>query len=136
MRQKTEILSIKKLIAATSNFSHSPKVMENQAARTRFRLDQGIDVTGSVFAPYKDKTRTHPNSRPLQRAARLFESPRYDTTNVLGGSEFRMTITGQAAKIARYQNIRRKFIGFSAQDRSDVKRDIFSMISETFKRWR
>lgn len=136
MRETTiEVKSIRKLISATTDFGHSTHVVERQVVRTQERLNRGVDVFGNKFAPFKDD-RVRRNSRPLQRAARLFEGPRFDLVQTLTGQEFVATISGQAAKIANYQNVNRKFVGFSRQDRSEIREDLKFMIGNAFKNWR
>ncbi len=129
MRQ-TQITAIKRLIEATSSFGNSTHVVEQQVTRIQGRLRRGVDVDGNSFAPYKDPRAAHANSRPLERAARLFESPAYDFARTLEGAEFKATITGQAAKIAVYQNVRRRFLGYSDADKKEVRTELMSMIAE------
>lgn len=131
--QKFKIMSLKRLIQASASLGNSTHVMEQQTARTQNRLNQGVDLDGATFKPYKDQTRAHPNSRPLEHASRLFESPHYDLTKTLSGCEIRMTITGEAARIARYQNVKRRFIGFARSDRGDVRQEMKHMLVEAFR---
>lgn len=129
------ITSISRLIAATTSFDSS-HVMEQQVRRTQERLDRGVDLEGQAFAPYKYPERQHDNDRPLQRAARLFESPNYIVDHEHGGTSFKATIYGLPAKIAFYQNRMRKFVGYSRQDRQDVKEEVVGMIAAAFRAWR
>lgn len=135
IRSTTRITALKRLLSATSDFGGSVHVMEKQTERTQSRLSQGVDLGGQTFAPYKDRKRKHLNSRPLEHAARLFESPKYDLSRNLEGATMKMTITGMAARIARYQNFRRRFVGFARSDRPEVKREIFTMIADAYNKW-
>jgi hypothetical protein len=134
MVSTTRITGIRRLIAATSTFGNSTHVMEEQTVRTQNRLKRGTDLFGASFAPYKYPEKPHLHSRPLEHAARLFQSPNYDISHFLNETEMRMTIYGRAAQIGNYQNIRRRFVGFARVDREEVKRDLWTTILEVFKR--
>jgi hypothetical protein len=130
------ITALKRLLFATSELGTSTHPMEQQIGRTIERLNRGVDLNGNSFAPYEYKNVKHLHSRPLERAARLFESPRYDITSNANGMELKATITGQAAKIATYQNIKRRFVGFSRTDRPEIREELKSKLGEAFRRWR
>ena len=130
------IHSIAKLIEATSQMSGATAAMEDQIYRIAARLNSGIDLDNRPFAPYKNTKVAHKNSRPLERAARLFEGPHYDTEHGGSGLELKATIFGNAAKIARYQNEKRRFIGYSQLDREEVREKLKQVLVENFKRLR
>ena len=128
-----KITAIKRLMAAVDNMGQSTSVMEQQIQRTRDRLNSSIDLRGSTFLPYKEDRPTNHN-HPLALAARLWDDTRYSSSRTLEGFELMATITGQAAKIAIYQNVKRRFVGFSHGDRDVVKQGISTMLKETMKR--
>lgn len=133
MRSNTRITSIRRLIEAADSFGESTHVMEQQTARTQARLEQGVDLDSNTFTPYKYPNKLHDNDRPLQRAARLFEGVKYNVNKALGGVDFKMTMSGEPAKIAYYQNLRRRFMGFSRSDRTDAKEELGRVLMEAFK---
>lgn len=136
MRQ-IEITSVKRLLAASFDLGLSTHTMEEQTRRTQERLNQGVDLEGGQFKPYKDPNRKHDNTRPLQRAAKLFDDAKYDVEKTSSdGLVLKMTIHGMAARIARYQNVMREFLGYAKSDRSSVRSEIKLMLSEAFRRWR
>ena len=123
------------MIAATTTINSS-HVVEQQVRRIQDRLDQGVDLEGQRFAPYKYPKRQHDNDRPLQRAARLFEGASYSVDHEHGGATIKGTIHGIPAKIAFYQNRMRKFVGYSRQERQEAKEGIMATIAEAFRGWR
>jgi hypothetical protein len=127
-----KIMSIKRLMFATKNIGHSTAVMEQQIQRSRDRLNMGVDLSGRSFAPYKEN-RPSNQSRPLAKASRLWSDARYSMSNTLDGFELTATITGRAAEIATYQNVKRRFVGFSGDDKDLVKRGILAMFKEAMK---
>ena len=127
------ITSIKRLMFAAENLGHSTTVMEQQIQRSRDRLNMGVDLNGGTFAPYKDDRPSNQN-RPLAQAARLWDDVRYSSSRTLEGFELTATITGQAAKIAIYQNVKRRFVGYSSGDRDLAKQGISTMLREAMKR--
>lgn len=128
-----KITSLHRLLSATTDFGKSTKPVEHQISRVQARLSQGIDVEGNSFAPYKDQKRKHPHSRPLEHAAKLFEPTSFDLERNLTNSEFRASIHGQAARIAVYQNVRRKFLGYSRRDREEVMSDMKQTLREAWR---
>jgi hypothetical protein len=127
------IRAISRLMRATHEIGSSTTPSENQVSRIKSRLVSGTDVDGNTFAPYKNPKVKRANSRPLQQAARLFESPQFDNEVNFTGISFKFSITGIAAKIAIYQNFRRRFLGFSRQDRPEVKHDIANELRKAFR---
>lgn len=127
-----KIKAINRLMRATDTFGAHSSVMESQIQRTRERLNLGIDVNGASFAPYKEDRPTN-QERPLARAARLFDDVRYTYNRTLEGFDIIATITGQAAKIAHYQNVKRRFIGYSAEDRRSIKQGVAAMLKEAMR---
>ena len=133
---KVSFTSVKKLMAATSEMGGSTAPIKNQVGRIQARLNQGVTSLGQSMAPYKDPKRKYGNSRPLQRASRLFDSPEYSIEKTFSGVDMRATITGQAAKIAMYQNVRRNFLSFSEENAEEVGKDIAESISSAFNSFR
>ncbi len=133
-----KIRSIQRLMYATSSVGQAGRpLMEAQIRRTRDRLNQGTDLFGNAFDGYKDD-RPHPgHERPLMFASRLFDDMDYSVEpQPDGGVEIVGTITGEAAKIARYQNFNRRFLGFSTEDKVLSVRGVVGLIREAAKRWR
>lgn len=128
-----KIKSISKLIAAAASVRKaSTPIMQQQIENTQSRLDRGVDIFGNEFAPYLDQDRFR-GQRPLSRAASLFDEARVDaSTSSQGGVEFRASITGEAAKIAHYQNVKRRFLGYSADDRRDAVSGVRKALKEGF----
>lgn len=127
-----KIKAINRLLRATDTFGTHSSVMESQIQRTRERLNFGIDIHGASFAPYKEDRPTN-QDRPLARAARLFDDVRYTYNHTLEGFDLVATITGQAAKIANYQNVKRRFVGYSTEDRRFVKQGVVAMLKEAMR---
>lgn len=116
-----KIKSVDRLIAGVASL-HTGLTLNEQIATVRSRLDSGVDIRGAQFAPYKDPTRKRDNSRPLQRAAMLYQGASYHTvSSSVDGFEVRATITGQAARIAFFQDRMRKFHGFSQTDCREMR---------------
>ena len=132
-----QITAIKKLLRALDDVGAHSTVMEEQMIRTRDRLNAGVDVDGRPFAPYKTR-RPYNHTRPLLHAAQLFDPVKYDGTRSAVGFELKASIFGQAARIAYYQNFRRKFLGFSREDRRQVRDDLADALSNYMQnqRWR
>ena len=129
-----KIKSMSKLLAAAGTIRRvAEPIMRNQIRNTQDRLNQGVDVSGDNFTPYLDQGRFR-GREPLSRAASLFDEARVDvSTSSQGGVEIRATITGEAAKIAHYQNIKRRFLGYSAEDRREAMLSIRRALREGFK---
>lgn len=126
--------SIKNLIHAVDSFPEHASVIQNQVRRIQDRLSSGKTTSGESFRDFKDKKVYHKNSRPLQRAARLFEGARIEHSKALVGDvKFTASITGQAAIIARYQNSMRRFLGYSSSDRREVRNDFASAIIGAYR---
>jgi hypothetical protein len=131
-----QITSIKRLLHATSELGGSTTVVEKQVVRTQERLNRGVDVNEQAFKPFKDPERYHKNSRPLEHAAMLFTDCKYDIERTLSGMDMRFILIGEAAKIAKYQNKMRKFIGWSKLDKDEIMRDLRQELGEAFRQWR
>ena len=130
----SKINIISRLMASVQLVGNNTDIMENQVKRIRQRLIAGRDVEDKLFAPYKDKNVKHKNSRPLQRAVRLFDEVDFEHSRGIGGGvDFHAQITGRAAKIAAFQNIKRNFAGFSRTDMSEARQDFRNAILEGMK---
>ena len=127
------IMVIKRLITAVDGMGMNTSVMEQQIQRSKERLNMGVDLNGGTFAPYKDDRPSNQN-RPLAQAARLWDDVRYSSSRTLEGFELTATITGEAAKIAIYQNVKRRFVGYSSGDRDLAKQGVSTMLREAMKR--
>lgn len=128
------IKSIAKLLGAASSVRRSAApLMQQQVDNIQDRLDRGVDIFGNEFAPYLDQKRFR-GRRPLSRAASLFDGARVDaSTSSQGGVEIRATIVGEAAKIAHYQNVKRRFLGYSLDDRREVMASIRKALAEGYR---
>lgn len=124
------------MMHAVKSMENHQEVMEAQIDRTKQRLNTGVDVDGKLFAPFKDPKVKHINSRPLQRAAMLYEPVRYDVVHGLAGAELHASISGTAAKIGRFQNSLRKFSGWSREDRAAMREDFGRALMKSFAGWR
>lgn len=129
-----KINTISRLMSAASSVGQaSESIMKQHIENTQSRLDHGVDIFGNEFAPYLDQERFR-GRRPLSRAASLFDEARVDaSTSSQGGVEFRAAIVGEAAKIAHYQNVKRRFLGYSDEDRRDMVIGIRKALKEGFK---
>lgn len=126
------IKAIQRLMFAASNMTSSTSIMEHQIQRSKMRLDAGVDLKGAKFAPYKEDRPTN-NSRPLAHASRLWDDARYSYSRTLEGFEMQATITGRAATIAIYQNVKRRFVGFSDTDKGEAMQGLVRMLREAMK---
>lgn len=132
-----QITSIKRLIYASNNVGPGlQKSAERQVSVMKERVSSGTGVGGDLFAPYKDPSRYH-SPHPLAHAAKLFDNVDYKLGYGVGGAlEASATITGQAAKIALYQNLHRKFIGYSMTDKKQLFENIANSMREAAAKWR
>lgn len=127
-----QIRSVSRLIAAVASIRDPQKVVPQQISRIQERLSSGVDFQGHPFAPYKtDRPQNH--DRPLQYAAELFDDARIEAK--VGGHDvqFFAKIYGQAAKIARYQNVRRKFLPFSDRDHREFRSSLLGMLKDGWR---
>lgn len=114
--------AVTKLIVAVKLAQQDHSIMERQLRRMQDRTRSGVDIHGVAFAPFKRLPKDG-RQTPLGRGGLLIARARVGSVNSLDGTALRATITGQAAKIAYYQNRRRQFWGFSQQDKLDVVAD-------------
>jgi hypothetical protein len=124
-----KIMTVERLLRSIDTIHLRSNPMEEQLQRTRDRLRSGIDVDGRTFAKYKnDNPKNH--SRPLEKAVHLYDHAKVMSGPDIGGAEFSLGISGRAAVIATYQNVRRTFSGFSDEDRSLVRENLFKNLRE------
>ena len=123
-----------RLIRAVDALNVSSLVAD-QVGKIKERLSRGVGLDGKAFSGFKNPDANHANSKPLQRASRLFDSPTFTFERGLASTEAKATITGQAAKIAYYQNKMRKFVGFSESDRAEARATLSQMLRSLFNQW-
>lgn len=123
------IRSIDRLIRGINSIDRT--LASNHVGRIQERLKSGIDVSGRGFAPYKDGRRPDDQFRPLQRAAKLFEDATFSEQRIGDSIELVATVRGRAATIAHYQNVRRRFLGFSSDDRRETLQNVVASLRRT-----
>jgi hypothetical protein len=64
---------------------------------------------------------------------RLYSEAQLSSSAAHGGADFVMSIFGRAARIAKYQNVKRTFSSFSVEDRSALKQDLLANIGKGMK---
>lgn len=129
-----KVNSIKKIMYAADAFGSNPDVLPRQIQNIRERLNSGVDSNGEAFAPYMTERKTN-HDRPLELASRLFDGVHYSSENTLENTLVKATISGEAAKIAGYQNVKRKFMPFSEKDRDDVRKQVFESLRKAMSQW-
>lgn len=130
------ITAIQRLLDATSNIDGGlSRANQNQVQRIKDRLNQGVDVDGNAFAPYKDPSR-YKAPRPLSKAAHLFDGAELSIESKGSSKEATSTIIGMAARIAFFQNVYRQFMGNSTEDKRAAMRDIAESIKDGVRKWR
>lgn len=125
-----KVTSIKRLMDTANNMGAGlTRANEGHIGRVQDRLNAGIDVHGNPFAPYKDPER-YTASRPLSKAAHLFDDTKYSVAQGVKGVESTASIVGMAARIAFFQNVHRRFVGFSIEDRQLTLKEVANTIKE------
>lgn len=130
-----KITALKRLAYAASTLGSSDSIMPDQVRSIRDRLNTGTDSNGQSFAPYATQRKTN-HSRPLALASRLFDDVQYSTETTLSWRLVKATISGQAAKIAGYQNMKRDFMSFSQKDKDDIIKSTRESLREAMSQWR
>lgn len=118
---------VRRLINAVDGVGSNTSVMSSQLSRIVDRNASGRDINGATFAPYL-RERKDGRQVPIVAGPRLLGAAQVGAVPSLDGADLRISVSGKAATIIAWQNRRRRFMGFSDQDRADVKRDLMDSI--------
>lgn len=133
-RKLKPITIIKRLYAAV-NDRGSGDVLAAQVKRVQERSTYGIDAEGKSLSPKSPRKAKAPQPSGGQFGSRLYDNVKFSSTRTIGGFDVSANVTGEAARIAKYQGVR-KFGGFSEADGRAVRSDFISRLIQVGKRWR
>lgn len=131
---KYSIISLDRLSSAIQRV-HGQDLLKEQMRRTQSRLKSGIDLDGKPFAPLKEKSKSGEVRQPIKSLASCLDSASYSEDNSLTGMRFSARLVGRLAQIAFFQNMTRRFWGYSDQDKQEVRRGLTERLREELGRW-